>query len=124
MEPMETDDDPALNRASMSWDLRIPPPALIGFSTLLAHASFTHCITIGKSGAPESPPPPNSASGEAAVPKIPCQSILSGSFPQGMVFDTHNASHDGCFAIFTAAETGSNALNFGTSGIFSFPAME
>src|SRR3990167_1365826 len=77
----------------------MPPPAMVGFLTPNFLASEIVSATIGKSGQPDKPPPPNFANGETSVPNNPTQSILSGSFPHGIVLATETASQPGCSQI-------------------------
>src|SRR3989344_2773730 len=64
-----------------------PPHAQIGFVRPQLRAFLIQSQTIGRSGHPDNPPPPRSASGDFSDPNNPYQSILSGSIPQGIVLD-------------------------------------
>src|SRR3989338_9944728 len=98
-EPMNTESAPAWSSASTSCGCKIPPPALIGLATPANRALFTHLLTNGKSGAPESPPPPYFLSGDSSEPKSSRQLISLGNAPQGIVFDTQSASQAGYLLI-------------------------
>src|SRR5208282_3966417 len=76
----------------------------------------TQSSTIGRSGAPDSPPPPYLARGDVSLPKIFFQPILLGMVPHGMVLLHTMASHKGCEAIRAAVSGGTSALSLSISG--------
>src|SRR3989344_39514 len=123
MDPRNTDVAPASNNTSTSLGSRMPPPALIGFVIPVVRAAYTHSATSGRSGAPESPPPPKCASGDVMLPNKPTQSIRSGSFPHGIVFEIQMPSQAGWRLISSAICTGSSTLNFGINGMSSAEAI-
>src|SRR3989338_8923652 len=116
-ERMNTESAPALKSVSTSRGCKIQPPALIGLVIPANRALLTHLLTNGKSGAPESPPPPYFLSGDSSEPKSSRQLISLGNAPQGIVFDTQSASQTECLLIFNAASTDKRILNFSIMGI-------
>src|SRR3989344_802530 len=100
-----------------------PPHAQIGFVRPQLRAFLIQSQTIGRSGHPDNPPPPRSASGDFSDPNNPYQSILSGSIPQWIVLDIVMASHAGCFETRATAIGGTVALNLHCRGILSDAAM-
>ena len=122
--PSSTALAPASSNRPASSAERMPPPATIGTGNPEpATASRTQSSTIGNSGAPESPPPPRWARGDA-LPNRPSQSIQRESpgvapstcRPQGMVFETTIPAHAGCMAIRRATWMGTMALILGRRG--------
>ena len=99
----------------------MPPPALIGFVIPAFLARATQSATKKSNGWPESPPPPNSASGETSEPNNLFQLISSGIFPHGIVLETQMASQAEFWLILRTTPAEAKTLNFGISGM---PRME